>query len=104
MTRTVTESLDRHTPKIGTRTLPHPAIDEEMKKMEEAGRIRTFHAKGINFRENKRILTRLRLELREEWREKREIMWRELVERTDLEKKTKKILESSGEYDGEKQG
>ena len=34
MTRAVTEALDKHTPKISTRTLPHPKIHEEMKKLE----------------------------------------------------------------------
>ena len=36
VTKTETEALDRYTPKIKTRTLPHPEIDEEMKtKMED---------------------------------------------------------------------
>ena len=73
MTRTVTGALDKYTPKISTRSLPHPAIDEEMKKkMEEVRRIRTLIANGISFRMNKRTPIRLRSELREKWKEKKE--------------------------------
>ena len=55
-----------------------------------------MHANGINFRENERTLIRLRSELREKWREKKETTWRELVKRTDLEKKPKRFRKEVG--------
>ena len=73
VTRIVTEALDKYTPRIKSRTLPHPEIDEEIKsKTKEVGKIKNLLANGIYFRENKRTLIRLRTELREKWKEKRD--------------------------------
>ena len=62
------------------------------------GKIKNLLANGIYFRENKRTLIRLRTELREKWKEKRDHEG-ELVKRADFGDKSLKILERGWQND-----
>ena len=57
--------------------------------MREVHKIKILLANGINYRENKRRLLRLREELRERWREANATKWRNIVLKIDTEKDPK---------------
>ena len=59
VTEALKGAIDKHVPKIKTRTLPHPQIDRETKElMEESQKIKTLLAMNIDFPENRRKLTK----------------------------------------------
>ena len=66
MTKALKGAIERHVPKIRSRTLLLPEIDSETKNiMEEPSRIKIFLAMNINYIENRMRLTSLREIIRE---------------------------------------
>ena len=101
ITKIVIDAIELCTPKIKARTLPYPEIDEDMlEKIREVNGGKTLIYNGIKFMENKRKLNRLREELREKWKEKRENMWRELIAKTDIERNPRVFWKQIGRMMG----
>ena len=70
--------------------------------MKEASRTKTLMANGINYIENRRRLIRLKETLREKWIEKRNLMWKELIDKMDKERDPKKYWKYIGRMLGRK--
>ena len=71
VTEAIKEAIDRRVPKIRSRTLPHPKIDEETKNMmKEAEMLKMLMAMKVNYAINRRKLIALRELIRERERER----------------------------------
>ena len=70
--------------------------------MREIRRINALMVNGIAYVENRRRLTRMREKLREKWIEKRNLIWKKLIDKTDKERDPKRFWKDIGRMLGRK--
>ena len=90
VTSAMTTAMDKCTPKIRHRTLPHPKIDNDLQTLlTRASRLCVLAASGVNYKENKRRLTNLRQEIVLAWTQREAAMWGTLITKTNMERDPK---------------
>ena len=85
VTVTLKGAVEKHVPKISSRTLLHPEIYLKTKEMmEEARRIKMLLFMSVDYIRNRRRLTELRELIRERWWRKNNMV--DKVDKVDMEK------------------